>query len=368
MAGGLVQVAIESTDYRTLGLVIARARIILCLSILFSIYVDPATGGFFGIERYMLATLALDLVYGSVVYLLIWRRPVTRMVLETTAVVDILIAAVLALFTEGPTSPALAIFLFAIITTGCWAEYRLRVVATLLSVALYLLAIACSGVAITNMLLMRAVYLGIAGYLIDFFGRERDRYEARVHELENASQRQTIARSLHDGFMQALAGISLRLETCRDMLMSNQAGEALTEIREIQTGVALEYDEVRNYVHALAKDDRHSLPTAAIESHTEFKVETAFSARGPLVEHIIQILLEGIRNTQQHARARFAEITVREAGQVIRIAIDDDGVGFADFSAPPWTIASRVAEFGGRLAVRPGRSAGAHLEIELPTA
>jgi signal transduction histidine kinase len=257
-------------------------------------------------------------------------------------------------------------FLFAIIATAYWAELRLRTIVTILSVILYLIAIYCSGVAITDPLLMRAVYLGIAGYLIGFFGRERDDFEARVRELEAETERHMIARSLHDGYMQALAGVNLRLETCRDMLAVDQTGEALEEIAEIQAGVALEYDQVRKYVRSLAKTDE-STPTApTLESGTQFKVETDFAARGPLAEHIIQILLEGVRNTQQHAQARSASIKVQEIGHIIRIAISDDGVGFADFSATPWTIASRVAEFGGRLAIRPGNTAGAHLEIELP--
>jgi len=354
-------------DLQTQGSVIARARILVCLLVLLSIYVDPSTGGFFGIGPYMLATLAAHLAYGVVAYLFVRREAVSPLFLEVTAAIDVVFAAILAFFTEGPTSPAFAMFLFAIIATGSWAEFRLRIVVTAVSAMLYLLALFFSEVTISNQLLMRAVYLGIAGYLIDFFGRERDQFEERLRELESEAERLTIARSLHDGFLQALAGISLRLETCRDMLASDQTSDALVEITEMQTGVALEFDEVRNYVRALGNADRGRPAPSIPDISTEFRVETAFVARGPMVEHIIQILLEGVRNTQRHARAHFAEIRVEEVGENIRIAIDDDGVGFADFNASPWTIASRVAQFGGRLAIRPGAPAGAHLEIELPS-
>jgi signal transduction histidine kinase len=357
-------------DYEVLALFTAKARVALCLCVLFSVYVDPSTGGLFGIGIYVLITLIAHFVYGAVTYFVLGRGPVTRTKLQGTAALDILFAAILAFFTEGETSPAFAMFLFAIIAAGCWADFRSRVIVTLLTVVLYLLAIVFSGVAVTHPLLMRAVYLGIAGYLLDFFGREREKAEARVRELEALNERHTIARSLHDGFMQALASISLRLENCRDMLCSNQTLEALSEIKEIQIGVSLEYNEVSNYVRVLAQDDRSTRKSAesgdANEFSTEFKVETRFVAQGPLVEHTLQILLESVRNTRQHARARSAEIRVHEVGPTIRIAIDDDGVGFAEFDARPWTIASRVAEFGGHLAIRPGASTGAHLEIELP--
>jgi signal transduction histidine kinase len=47
--------------------------------------------------------------------------------------------------------------------------------------------------------------------------------------------------------------------------------------------------------------------------------------------------------------------------------MDDDGVGF-NSECPPWAIASRVAEYGGRLRINNTESRGAHLEIEIPTA
>jgi len=356
----------KSANSRSVGLVIARARIVLCLSIFFSIYVDPATGGFFGIERSMLATLVVHLLYGVAAYLLTSRGSTALTTLRVSSLLDVLFAAILTFFTEGPTSPAFAMFLFAIVATGFWADLRTRVLVTLFSVILYMVAIALSGMAITNPFLMRAVYLAIVGYLIHFFGRERDKLEKCVREMEAATERQAIARSLHDGFMQALAGISMRLETCCDMLGENQAQEALAEIKEIQTGVDLEYDGIRHYIRALAKAGQDSVIVAPGLSNTEFRVETAFVARGMLTEHIIQILLEGIRNTRQHAKAKSAEIRVEESGGMIRMVIEDDGVGFADLEARPWTIASRVAEFGGRIAIKSERPAGAYVEIELP--
>jgi signal transduction histidine kinase len=93
-----------------------------------------------------------------------------------------------------------------------------------------------------------------------------------------------------------------------------------------------------------------------------------FVARERVAEHLIQIVLEGIRNTRQHARARTATIDVRDAAEVIRMTIDDDGIGVNELKAPPWTIASRVAELGGRLVVKTDIHPGAHFEMEIPTA
>jgi signal transduction histidine kinase len=82
---------------------------------------------------------------------------------------------------------------------------------------LYILVIAFSN-GLTSDYLMRAVYLAMAGFVIGFFGQQRANFETRLRALEAAAEREAIARSLHDGYIQALAGISLRLESCRDML------------------------------------------------------------------------------------------------------------------------------------------------------
>src|SRR5262245_22973388 len=127
--------SMRSTDLRNLGLVIARARIALCFFVLLSIWVDPTTGGLFDIDRYMLTTLAIHLAYGGAAYFA-FGKFASRVLFQITTVLDIVFASVLAFLTEGPTSPAIAMFLFAIIATGGWADFRGRVVVTLVSVAL----------------------------------------------------------------------------------------------------------------------------------------------------------------------------------------------------------------------------------------
>jgi signal transduction histidine kinase len=80
----------------------------------------------------------------------------------------------------------------------------------------------------------------------------------------------------------------------------------------------------------------------------------------------MQIVLEGVRNTRRHGNARSGSINVQQSTGTINFKIDDDG-GFEDVVTAPWTIASRVAELGGRLAFN-SASVVAHLEISLPTA
>src|SRR5262249_3823068 len=101
---------------------------------------------------------------------------------------------------------------------------------------------------------------------------------------------------------------------------------------------------------------------------TVFEVTANFAGRALLLEQILQIVLEGVRNTWHHSRAACAAINISAADHLIRIVIDDDGGGFDNFAHPPWAIASRVAESRGRLIIGNGERHGAHLEIEIPAA
>jgi len=359
----------KARDFADLDLNVARARIALSIVALISIYIDPTTGqGIFTIDPAVLITLALHLAYGLAAYALIdWRMWSDRILAATTAL-DILFATAIAFFTEGPTSPSYVFFTFAIIAAGCRLGLRATLSVTLASVMLYLALIALSPAGVKSLYMMRPAYLAIIGCVIGFLGRQRAIFETRIRELETMSEREEIARALHDGYVQVLAGLNLRLEGLHELLIRGRSDEALEEMRELQIGVTREYDEVREYIHSLMNLDRKIAETAAASTNeTRFHLTTDFAANGLLAEHLLLIMLEGVRNARRHAQAREVALHATQAGDLIRITIDDDGVGFARGEAP-WAIASRVAEYGGQLKIGQESRSGAHMEIELRAA
>jgi signal transduction histidine kinase len=353
-------------DFRELGGRVAQARVLLSLLALSSLYVDPTLGGLFHLDTWLLGVLLSHLLYSVLTYLVLAYRVAHDPVRKISIGLDLIFATVIAFLTEGRTSPSFIFFVFAIVAAGFRTGFRDTLLVTLCCVTSYAVVVEISD-GLSSAYLMRAVYLAIAGYLIGFFGQQRVLFERRLRELETEAQREAIARGLHDGYMQALAAISLRLESCRDMLISNESASALAEIKEIQLGVSREYDEVREYVRPLASAERPESRISRMDLNTQFHVLAAFTATGEVVEHVMQIVLEGIRNTRRHGQARSGSINVQQLSGTISITIDDDGIGFREPVTPPWTIASRVAEFGGRLVVN-SESVGAHLEISLPTA
>jgi signal transduction histidine kinase len=350
-------------DFPELDAKVAEARVALSLLALFTLYVDPSLGGLFHLDKWLLMTLVCHLTYSALAYLAVTRLVASNLIGKFSIGLDLIFATVIAFLTEGRTSPSFVFFVFAIVAVGFRVRLRETLLVTLSSVILYLVVTEASE-GLSSIYGMRAVYLAIAGYLIGFFGQQRANFERRLRALEAAAEKEAIARSIHDGYLQALAGISLRLESCRDMLISNEPAEALTEIQEIQRSLNHEYDEIRAYVRSLASADPATIVNYH-DSNTRFRIQAAFAASGATTEQILQILLEGIRNTRRHGHAHSGAINVHQTGELIGMTLDDDGTGFGDTNAPPWTIASRVSELGGRLIVNSG-SSGAHLEISLP--
>ena len=202
-------------EFRDLDLSIARARIALSLIAMLSLYIDPSTaGGLFHLNVYALTTLLCHLAYSVGMYFALSRRFSDGNLQLLSTSFDLFFATAVAFITEGQTSASYVFFVFAIVAAGNRARSRPIVTVTFLSVALYLLVIVLTQ-GMTSVYDMRAVYLAIAGYLIGFFSQQRALFEAQVRELETRAERQSIARSLHDGYVQALAGVNLRLETCR---------------------------------------------------------------------------------------------------------------------------------------------------------
>ena len=345
----------------------SRARIALSLLALVSLYVDPVVGGPFMLETLVLAVLSLHLVYAVTARQIVARGAPQTHSPVVYAVLDMLFAAAISVVTEGATSPSYVFFCFAILAVSCREGLRATLQVTVASMLLYLLAILLFHGNAGHLYVMRPAYLGIIGAVAAFLAQERMSFEARVRDLETAAERRHIARSLHDGHIQALAGANLRLEACRELLRRGQVDEALEELSGLQASVTREYDGVRTYIRSLADvTTRTALEESTQPQDAVFRVHADFTAGASLAEQVLQIMLEGLRNTVRHGAARSAGLEVSRDAAMIRILLHDDGVGFPPFSPPPWSIASRVADLGGSLKIERSGADGAQVDIELP--
>ena len=363
-------------DLRQMERSIARCRVVLSIAAIAVVYIDPETPlmsrwttwttGPFALDPRFLAVMTAHLTYSMLLYVALrndWR--LDPALVARTVWVDVTFAVVIATMTEGLTSPAYPFFAFAVMTAGLRAGMRQAMVVTTVNLVLYLCLIVLTMRRGADVYIMRPIYLGITGYLAGYLGQQSLELQQRMQQLEVEAQRHRIARELHDGYAQALAGITLRLEGTRRLLRTNATGEVMDELTDLQDNVNREYDELRRYARSLAGVE----PTpAAIDDDTgmlRLTLRANVTGAADTLEHVLGIAREGLVNLRRHARATSARIDIRGDASHVRIDIDDDGVGFPD-DVVPWTIASRARDVGGRLDIERDGGPGARLSITLP--
>jgi signal transduction histidine kinase len=117
---------------------------------------------------------------------------------------------------------------------------------------------------------------------------------------------------------------------------------------------------------AAAEDlaDRMPIPT-------EFSSDVADTALGDLVEATTYfVLTEALTNVVKHADASLARVRLARRDGLLRVDVEDDGVGGASMDAGTGLrgLADRVEAIGGSLSVTSLRGQGTHVRAEVPSA
>jgi signal transduction histidine kinase len=343
--------------------------VVLSLAALLAVYLDPTAptllpalnqgGGSFSIDPYALLVLVTHLVYAVAVYAALVVGGVTPAVVGAlTTWTDVAFAAVIAVFTEGISSPFYVFFVFAVCASGFRSGLRPTLAVILAAIGLYLSLILITGEGL-SFYIMRPVYLAIVGYLIAYLGERRLDLERQLRRLEAQRERSRIASALHDGSVQALVAVGLRIEGCRDLLAAGRSAEALDDLGRLQHEIEREHADLRAYARDLARIE-HGAARAVPPTEPRVSLHLRFTAAAPLVDDVLQITREAVANARRHAGARAASVTVTPRGDQLVLAIDDDGVGFPAGAEPPWSIATRVRAAGGDIRLEQGVP-GAHL-------
>jgi signal transduction histidine kinase len=195
-------------------------------------------------------------------------------------------------------------------------------------------------------------------------------------------ERQKLARDLHDSVSQALYGISLGVETARELLPAapERAAEPLdytatlaeagmTEMRALIFELRPESLEKEGLVAAIEKQ------AAAVQARHGIRVEATLcrepEASLEAKESLYRIAQEALHNTVKHARASNAEVKLEEDPEGITLQISDDGAGFdarGDFPGHLGlnSMRERASRQGGTLEVasEPGR--GVRIVARIP--
>ncbi|WP_434994800.1 sensor histidine kinase [Arthrobacter sp. Ld5] len=202
----------------------------------------------------------------------------------------------------------------------------------------------------------------------------------RQRELDAVfSDRDRIARDLHDLVIQRLFATGLSIQVLRKHLPDP---EALDRLGVVTTELDATIRTLRDTIHSLRSAPRvapafsarvFALVAAVAESHT---IQPVLHLSGPLdasvdpglADHVHGVIREGLSNALRHAAANSITITLQALPDHLGMEIVDDGAGFVEpSSCPGLTEMRRHAELcDGALAISSALGRGTHIRLSVP--
>ncbi|MDQ6806588.1 MAG: sensor histidine kinase [Actinomycetota bacterium] len=201
-------------------------------------------------------------------------------------------------------------------------------------------------------------------------------------------ERRRIARDLHDGVVQNLAGVTYSLAAARGRIDANgdpaAVGETIDDAaRETQRSIR----ELRTMLVDLYPPDLHraGLPAAladllapfAADSRTvtSLNIDPELNLPPSKEALLYRITQEALRNVSKHADAETIAVTLTKENGSVTLSVQDDGVGFQLPAPSPERgehfglrmINDLVQEADGHLAVESAPGGGTNVRVEVPS-
>lgn len=209
----------------------------------------------------------------------------------------------------------------------------------------------------------------------------------RLRLRAGAVERARVSRELHDGAIQALFGIDMKIEAIRRQ-SAEQPDLVRRELADVQDLLRREVLALRELMQSLRPVDLDAgdqLPEVLAAIVERFRRDTGISARfmpsvGRVGLHpavaveLVRIVQEALVNVRKHSRA--SNVMVRLTGEagVFTLVVEDDGQGLG-FEGRltgdeldrqrlgPVIIRERVRAAGGALVIESSPGAGVRLEV-----
>jgi signal transduction histidine kinase len=207
-------------------------------------------------------------------------------------------------------------------------------------------------------------------------GAQAEVIASRARIVAAADQaRRRIERDLHDGAQQRLVTLALQLRRAQAAVPPELA-ELGGQLDRVVAGVAGALDELREIargIHPAILADgglRPALRTLARRCPIPVRVDVRLDGRLPERVEVsaYYVVAEALTNAARHARASAVSVEAGVTGDVLRIAIHDDGAGGASFTGGTGLagVKDRVEALGGRIFLDSPAGAGTSLRVELP--
>ncbi|MDQ0256623.1 signal transduction histidine kinase [Evansella vedderi] len=157
-------------------------------------------------------------------------------------------------------------------------------------------------------------------------------------------ERNRIAREIHDGVAQTLAGAVMNLETAQKKF-SKSPSDSLTLVEKSLSGLRNGLKEIRQSIYALRPkgSERVGLEQAIrkrIEIIRQASLNISFEVRGKIrllpgeVEKVMfETFQESVQNTMKHAEATKVDVLLSYQSKHVLLKVKDNGRGFSLYDA-----------------------------------
>ncbi|MFQ5860891.1 MAG: GAF domain-containing protein [Dehalococcoidia bacterium] len=213
---------------------------------------------------------------------------------------------------------------------------------------------------------------------------------ARLHEevrtLAILTERERLAREMHDGLAQVLGYVNTKAQAVKELLKAGQVEAAVQQMGQLEAAAQETYDDVREGILALGTNGRKrpfleslkdyverfselsSLPTNLIIQGTPYPFNPAVEVQ------LLRIAQEALANARKHAQASHVRVLLSFHSGGCRLVVEDDGHGFdpAHLARGPWphlglqSIQERAAAIDARFTLDTTPGKGTRVILDLP--
>jgi signal transduction histidine kinase len=210
--------------------------------------------------------------------------------------------------------------------------------------------------------------------------------QRRIEALEQQSiisaERERLARDLHDGALQKVYTAGLLVESASKLARGRKElsarlhraqvvlDDSITDLRRSLTDLnpssAQEPEALAAELNRLAADSHYA---TMVKIAVQLKIPAGTWLTSVRMTQLKAILNEALANTVRHAQARNVRILAEDVGHLLKIAIQDDGVGTSGDIPSGYGLRNmrdRARILNGSLDLRSTRGKGTTVTLEIP--
>jgi signal transduction histidine kinase len=376
--------------------VLAWVRVGFALVAVAVIQFNPSRVARFPVISYL--SLGSFLIYSAAILYFVYFAAYTKMRSKkfglVTTFLDMIWVSLIVFSTGGAATPFFVYYFFPIITASSRYGIKGGLSVALAEVALYgfiRFHFEWEALLGVDRFVVRSIYLVVLayvfGFLSDFESKQNQKLFAlskTAAEVATADERRKITQEVHDGLLQSLATLILRLEACRKQflhspqeldreltLIENDTRSSMKMIRQFLAGKETRPFPPGMLIEKFREDLRFLRDGVGLRVTLETKPEVLSPPEG-VEQDLYYLLREGLMNIIRHSQASRADVVLKQTETEIRGSLIDDGVGFDPNVATNEqgvglpSMKERINRLGGELEIQSTPGKGAMISFVLP--